>query len=204
MATFWNSKKKDWFSHETLLVFVYGDVFKDGSKNPVTFKMELFATIGNGMVYNQWTVVFACCCGNSTIFTGKIKIRWKRLCLEGGIRYDFLFWRHVFKFFQKRQLLSVSLTFCFISKITYKNENWYHCRFLVRNKTATQAIFSFSVFHSNTILIPKFCHLTTCGNWVLGPPFLRWSNRSNHQHMFWKMLLIKCRKNSCEGTFLPK
>ena len=25
-------------------------------------------------------------------------------------------------------------------------------------------------------------------------------NRSNHQHMFWKMLSIKCRKNSCEGV----
>ena len=35
----------------------------------------------------------------------------------------------VFTFFQKRKLLSVSLTFCFILKIDYKNENWYHCRF---------------------------------------------------------------------------
>ena len=65
---------KIWFSHETGLVFVHGDVLKDGSKNFVTFKMQLFSTIGNGRLYNQWTVVFACCCGNSTIFTGKIKI----------------------------------------------------------------------------------------------------------------------------------
>ena len=128
--------------------------------------MELFATIGNGTVYKQWTIVFACCCGNSTIFTGKIKIRWKWPCFEGGIRYDFLFCRHVFTFFQKHQLLSVSLTFCFISKSNYKNENWYHCQFHLRG----------------------------------------FINRSNHQHMFWKMLLIitKYRKNSCEGVFLKK
>ena len=51
-----------------------GDAFKGGSKNFATFKTELFATIGNGRVYNQWTVVFACCCSNLTIFGGKIKI----------------------------------------------------------------------------------------------------------------------------------
>ena len=128
MATFWN-KKKDWFSHKTGLVFVHGHIFKDGSRNSITFKIELFATISNGRVYNQWTVVFACCCGNSTIFTGKIKIRWKWPCLEGTIRYDFLFCRHVFAFFWKSQLLSVSLTSCFILKINYKTENWYHCWF---------------------------------------------------------------------------
>ena len=43
-----------------------------------------------GMVYNQWMVVFACCCGNSTIFTGKIKIRCKWPRLEGGIQIQFL------------------------------------------------------------------------------------------------------------------
>ena len=62
MATFQN-KKKDWFSHKTELVLVYGDgSFKDGSRNSATFKMEFFSTIGNGRVYNQWIVVFACCC----------------------------------------------------------------------------------------------------------------------------------------------
>ena len=75
MATFQNNKKKDWFSHETRLVFVHGNIFKDGSRNSATFKMELFATIGNGRVYNQWTVIFACCCSNLTIFAGKIKIQ---------------------------------------------------------------------------------------------------------------------------------
>ena len=54
---------------------MHGQVFKDGSRNSTTFKKEFFATVGNGRVCNHWTVVFACCCGNSTIFTGKIKIR---------------------------------------------------------------------------------------------------------------------------------
>ena len=105
VATFWNNKKKDWFSHKTRLVFMHGNIFKNGSWNSATFKMELFATFGNGRVYNQWVVVFACCCGNSTVFTGKIKIRWKWRCLEGGIRYDFLIYRHVFAFFWKHQFL---------------------------------------------------------------------------------------------------
>ena len=50
--------------------------------------------------------------------------------LKAGIsRYTFLFCRHVFTFFRKRRLLPVLLTFCFITKINYKNENWYHCQF---------------------------------------------------------------------------
>ena len=113
VATFWNNK--------TGVVFMYGSIFKDRSKNSAIFKMELFLTIGNGRVYNKWTVVFACYSVNSIIFTGKIKIGWKWPCLEGGIRYDFLFCRPVFTFFWKPQLLSVLLTFCFISKINYKN-----------------------------------------------------------------------------------
>ena len=32
---------------------MHGDIFKDGSRNSDTFKMELFATIGNGRVYNN-------------------------------------------------------------------------------------------------------------------------------------------------------
>ena len=47
MTTFQNNKKKDWFSHETGLVFVYGEVPKGRSRNSATFKMELFATTGN-------------------------------------------------------------------------------------------------------------------------------------------------------------
>ena len=129
MATLRNNKEKYWFSHEARLGSVRDSVFNDGSWNSATFKMELFATIGNGTAYNQWTVVFACWCGNSTIFKGKTKIGWNWPFLEGGIRYAFLFCRHVFMIFRKRQLLSVSLTLCFISKINYNNENWYHCRF---------------------------------------------------------------------------
>ena len=74
MATFQNNKKKYWFSQETGLVFVHGDVFKDGSRKSDTFKMKLFAAISNGRAYNQWAVVFTCCCGNLTIFKDKIKI----------------------------------------------------------------------------------------------------------------------------------
>ena len=59
MATFRNNKEKDWFSHETGLVFMHGNIFKDGSRNSLTFKMELSAAFGNGRTYNQWTVVFA-------------------------------------------------------------------------------------------------------------------------------------------------
>ena len=83
-------KKKDWFSHKTGIVFMHGDIFKDGYRNSTTFKMKLFATISNGRAYNQWTVVFACCYGNLTIFRGKIKIKLKWPCTEGRIRYDFL------------------------------------------------------------------------------------------------------------------
>ena len=74
MATFQNNKKKDWFSNEAGLVFIHGEIFKDTSRSSATFKMECFARISNGRVYNQWTVVFACCYSNLTIFTGKIKI----------------------------------------------------------------------------------------------------------------------------------
>ena len=73
VTIFQNNKKKDWFSHETRLVFVHVEVFKDGSRNFAIIKMELFTAVSNGGAYNQWTV-FVCCCHNSIIFTGKIKI----------------------------------------------------------------------------------------------------------------------------------
>ena len=47
MATFLNNKKKDWLSNKSGLVFVYGDVFTDGSRISATVKMEVFATVGN-------------------------------------------------------------------------------------------------------------------------------------------------------------
>ena len=36
--------------------------------------------------------------------------------------------------------------------------------------------------------------------------FIFWNfiNRNNHQDIFWKMLLIKCRKNNCEGVLFLK
>ena len=46
--------------------------------------------------------------------------------LGHAIRYTFLLCRHVFTFFRKSRLLSVSVTFCFITEVNYKNENWYH------------------------------------------------------------------------------
>ena len=39
--------------HETELVFVYGKVFKGGSRNCATFMMELFATIGNSRMLQR-------------------------------------------------------------------------------------------------------------------------------------------------------
>ena len=69
-------------------------------------------------------------------------------------------------FFQKRQLLPVSLTFCVISKINYKT----------KMKTGITADFIFWGF----------------------------INRGKHSRMFWKMLLIKCRKNSCAGVLFLK
>ena len=53
MVTFRSNKKKDRFLHETGLLFVHGDVFKDGSGNSGTFKMEIFAAIGNGRACNH-------------------------------------------------------------------------------------------------------------------------------------------------------
>ena len=47
VATVSNNKKKDWFSHEVGLVFMYGEVYKGTFKNSATFKMELSATISN-------------------------------------------------------------------------------------------------------------------------------------------------------------
>ena len=40
--------KKDWFSHETRLVFMHDEVFKDRSRNSAIFKIKLFAAISNG------------------------------------------------------------------------------------------------------------------------------------------------------------
>ena len=129
VATFWNNKKKILVFTQSQTSSMHGNILKDRFRNSATFKMELFATFGNGRAYNQWTVVFACWCSNLTMFKGKIEIVWKWSCLEGGIRYAFFSCRHDFIIFWKRQLLSVSPTCYFILNINYKNENWYHCQF---------------------------------------------------------------------------
>ena len=109
MATFPNNKKKDYF----LCMATFS-------------KMDLGA-----LPYLRWSslqqlvmVWTMDSCGNSIISTAKIKIGWKWLCLEEGIRYDFLFCRHVFTFFWKRQLLFTNILFHF--RNNYKNENWWY------------------------------------------------------------------------------
>ena len=52
---------------------MHGKVFKDGSRNPATIKMELFATVGNGRVYNQWTVIFVAVVTQPSL-QGKLKL----------------------------------------------------------------------------------------------------------------------------------
>ena len=52
---------------------MHGDLFKNGSRSCNTSKMELFATTGNARAYNQWTVVFACYCGNRPYLKAKLK-----------------------------------------------------------------------------------------------------------------------------------
>ena len=113
MAKFQNNKKKDWFSHETRLVFMHGNVFKDGSRNSATFKVY-----NNGQLYLHVAAV------TQPSLQGKLKSDENGHVLK--VASDILFCRHVFTFFWKCQFLSVSLTFCFIPKINYKNENWYH------------------------------------------------------------------------------
>ena len=90
--------------------------------------MELFAKICNGRVYNQWTV-FACHCGNSTSLQANLKSNENGHALKAASDTISSFADMFFIFFQKCQLLSVSVTFCFILKTNCKNEKWYHCRF---------------------------------------------------------------------------
>ena len=142
-------------------------------RNSATFKMEVFATIGNGRklesyfirwVFKQWTVC-ACCWGNLAIFTSKIKIGWKWPRLEGGPRYTLLFCRHVLTFFFQKA--------------------------------------NYSLFHLNSVSIRKLITKMKTGI-IVDFIFLGSTNRSNHQHVFWKMLLIKWRENSCEGVIFKK
>ena len=133
MATFQNNKKKTSF-HTKL------DYFSCMAKFSMTDSGTLPHLRGSSlqqlvavesskelhlMCLRPIGVIFASCCGNSNIFSGKIKIGWKWPWLEGGLGYFFVL--ETFHFFENVNY--VSLTFCFISKINYKNENLYHCRF---------------------------------------------------------------------------
>ena len=64
VETFRNKEKELVFTQNRTSFCVWRHFQRDRSRNSATFKMELFSTIGNGRVYNQWTIVFACCCGN--------------------------------------------------------------------------------------------------------------------------------------------
>ena len=141
MATFQNNKEKYWFSDKTRLVFVLGNNFKEGFRNSAIFKLELFATVGNGRAYNQWTVVFVCCCGNSTIFKGKIKIGWKWLCFEGVIRYAVFFFVDIFEIF-----LKTPSTFCF-TNILFHFENQFQ-----KSKLASLSILSSRILLTETTI----------------------------------------------------
>ena len=90
-------------SHFQFVVCVFNSwtkVFKDGSRNPNTFKMELFAKICNGRVYNQWTV-FACHCGNSTSLQAKLKSNENGHALKAASDTISSFADMFFIFFQK-------------------------------------------------------------------------------------------------------
>ena len=81
MPTFWN--KKNLFSHETRLYFVYNHIFKDGFRTSATFKMELFTTIVNGRVYKKWINSTKC---SKFIFDKLAKVSKIYFCI------NFLFW----------------------------------------------------------------------------------------------------------------
>ena len=96
MATFRNNKKKDWFSHETGLVVVHGEVFLDGSRNFALFKMELVAKLV--------TVGFATkgqCLHVAAVILSSLLAKLK-LNENSHVLKAYLFCRHVFTFFRKR------------------------------------------------------------------------------------------------------
>ena len=52
-----SNEKKHWFAQKTRLVFMHGNVFKDKSRNSVTFKMDLLGLTTNGQQYLHVAVV---------------------------------------------------------------------------------------------------------------------------------------------------
>ena len=101
--------KKVFFSHKTGLVFVHSTVFKNRSKNFATSKMELFPTISNGLHVAVLT---------QSSLQAKLKSDENGHTLKAASDTISCFEDMFFHFFRKCQLLSVSLTFCFILKIT--------------------------------------------------------------------------------------
>ena len=83
-----------------------GNVFKGRSRNSVIIKMELFATIGNGRPYSQWTIVFVCCCVTQTSLPAKFKLDENGHALKAASDTISCFVDMFFTFFQKCQLLS--------------------------------------------------------------------------------------------------
>ena len=122
------SIKKRLVSHETGLVYMNGEVFKGGSRNSATFKIELFATISrgrnfqrassDGLTTNRQYLHVAAVTQPSL----QVKLKTNENGHALNVAPDTLscFVHMFFTFFRKRQLLSVSLTFCFNSKINFK------------------------------------------------------------------------------------
>ena len=73
-VTFQNSKKKKTGFHTKPDQFLCMAKFSETDLKTLLHLRWSSLQLGNGKVYNQWTVVLACCCGNLTIFTCKIKI----------------------------------------------------------------------------------------------------------------------------------
>ena len=90
--------------------------------------MEIFAAISSNEAYNQQDLHVTMV--NRSFLLEKLKSDGNDQCLKGSIRYTFLFCRDAFTFLRKHWLLSVSLTFCFITKINYKNETGIIANFI--------------------------------------------------------------------------
>ena len=153
------------FSHKAGIVFVHDNIFKYRTKNSATFKMELVAKIGNGRAYNQWKVVFVCCCGNSPSLKAKLKLDENEHGLKVASYMISCFVDMFLHFFE------MSVTFCF-----------------------TYVLFRFK----NYLRKWKLVYI------IVSSIFWGLINKSNHQHMFWKMLLIKCRKIVVKEFFKKK
>ena len=123
MAEFWNYKKKTGFHMKPdyfLCIATYSKTDLGTLPGLRWSSLKQLVMVGfttNGQLYLHVAAV------TWLSLQAKLKSDENGHALKAA--YDF-FCQHTFTFFRKRQLLSVSLTFCFISKINYKNENWYN------------------------------------------------------------------------------